>query len=212
PVVERKHRFEVVERLAADGTVLVELDPASVERALDAAASAGAEALAVCLLHAYLNPAHERAVADLAKGRYPRLPVSCSADVVAEYREFERFSTTVLNAYLQPIMDGYLAGLEERLHATGYAHGVLTVASSGGMMTTETARRLPIKTILSGPAGGVSQACFVGEVAGVRDFITYDIGRTSTDVCPVRALGPLATADGMLGPVPGHAAPLDMHS
>src|SRR5205807_949943 len=114
-------------RLAADGTVLTPLDPASVERALDAAMAAGAEAIAVCLLHAYLNPAHERAVADAAKGRYPKLPVSCSADVVAEYREFERFSTTVLNAYLQPIMDSYLAGLEERLRATGYAHGVLTV-------------------------------------------------------------------------------------
>ena len=178
PVVERKHRFEIVERLAADGSVLIPLDVTSVERALDAAAASGAEALAVCLLHAYLSPNHERAVAELAKSRYSRLPVSCSADVVAEYREFERFSTTVLNAYLQPIMDGYLAGLDERLHATGYAHGVLTVASSGGMMTTETARRLPIKTIFSGPAGGVSQACFVGEVAGVRDFITYDMGGT----------------------------------
>src|SRR5712692_6758987 len=176
PVVERKHRFEVVERLAADGAVLVPLDGASVERALDDAVGAGAEAFAVCLLHAYLNPAHERAVADVAKGRYPGLPVSCSADVVAEYREFERFSTTVLNAYLQPLMDGYLAGLEEQLRATGYVHGVLTVASSGGMMTTETARRLPIKTIFSGPAGGVSQACFVGAAAGVRDFITYDVG------------------------------------
>ena len=212
PVVERKHRFEITERLSADGSVLVELDPASVERALDAAAASGAEALAVCLLHAYLNPAHERAVADLAKGRYPRLPVSCSADVVAEYREFERFSTTVLNAYLQPIMDGYLAGLEERLRATGYAHGVLTVASSGGMMTTETARRLPIKTIFSGPAGGVSQACFVGEVAGVRDFITYDMGGTSTDVCLVRDLAPLTTSDGMLGAFPVKVPQLDMHS
>jgi N-methylhydantoinase A len=212
PVVERKHRFEVAERLAADGAVLVPLDPASVERALDDAAAAGAEALAVCFLHAYLNPAHERAVADAAKGRYPGVPVSCSADVVAEYREFERFSTTVLNAYLQPLMDGYLAGLEERLRATGYAHGVLTVASSGGMMTTETARRLPIKTIFSGPAGGVSQACFVGETAGVRDFITYDMGGTSTDVCLVRDLAPLTTSDGMLGAFPVKVPQLDMHS
>src|SRR3989442_1658190 len=90
------------------------------------------EAAAVCLLHAYLNPAHERTIADAAKGRCPGVPVSCSADVVAEYREFERFSTTVLNAYLQPLMDGYLSGLEERLRATGYAHGVIIVASSGG--------------------------------------------------------------------------------
>jgi N-methylhydantoinase A len=212
PVVERKHRFEVVERLGADGAVLVPLDAASVERALDAALAAGCEALAVCLLHAYLNPDHERAVADLAKGRVPGLPVSCSADVVAEYREFERFSTTVLNAYLQPLMDGYLTGLEERLLASGYTHGVLTVASSGGMMTTDTARRLPIKTIFSGPAGGVSQACFVGAVADVRDFITYDMGGTSTDVCLVRALTPLATSDGTVGAFPVKVPQIDMHS
>ena len=212
PVVERKHRFEVTERLGPDGAVLVPLDPASIERALDGALAAGAEAVAVCLLHAYLNPAHEHIVADAAKGRAPGLPVSCSADVVAEYREFERFSTTVLNAYLQPLMEGYLTSLEERLLATGYTHGVLTVASSGGMMTTDTARRLPIKTIFSGPAGGVSQACFVGAAAGIRDFITYDMGGTSTDVCLVRDLQPLMTADAMVGAFPVKVSQIDMHT
>jgi N-methylhydantoinase A len=212
PVAERKHRFEIIERLAADGSVLTALDPASVERALDGALAAGAEAIAVCLLHAYLNPAHERAVADAVKGRRPDLPVSCSADVVPEYREFERFSTTVLNAYLQPLMDGYLTRLEERLLATGYAHGVLTVASSGGMMTTETARRLPIKTLSSGPAGGVSQACHVAGVSGIRDFITYDMGGTSTDVCLVRDLAPLMTSDGMIGAFPVKMPQIDIHS
>lgn len=212
PVVERKHRFEVVERLAADGSVLLPLDLPSVERALDAAVASGAEAIAVCLLHAYLNPAHERAIADTAKGRGLGVPVSCSADVVAEYREFERFSTTVLNAYLQPLMSGYLGGLERQLRGVGYAHGVLTVASSGGMMTTETARRLPIKTIFSGPAGGVSQACFVGGTVGVRDLITYDMGGTSTDVCLVRDLAPLATSDGMVGAFPVKVPQIDMHT
>jgi N-methylhydantoinase A len=212
PVVERKRRFEVTERLAADGSVLVPLDVASVERALDAAVASGAEAIAVCLLHAYLNPSHERIVADIAKGRCPGVPVSGSADVVAEYREFERFSTTVLNAYLQPLMDAYLSGLEQRLRGVGYAHGVLTVASSGGMMTTETARRLPIKTIFSGPAGGVSQACFVGAACGVRDLITYDMGGTSTDVCLVRDLTPLATSDGMVGAFPVKVPQIDMHT
>jgi len=212
PVVERKHRFEVTERLAADGSVLVPLEPGSVERALDAALSGGAQALAVCLLHAYLNPAHERLVVDAAKSRAPGLPVSCSADVVPEYREFERFSTTVLNAYLQPLMDAYLSGLEERLLATGYGHGVLTVGSSGGMMTTDTARRLPIKTIFSGPAGGVSQACFVGATTGVRDFITYDMGGTSTDVCLVRDLTPVMTSDSMIGAFPVKVPQIDMHT
>ena len=212
PVVERKHRFEVIERLTADGAVLTPLDSSSVERALEAATAAGAEAIAVCLLHAYLNPTHERMIADAAKGRCPGVPVSCSAEVVAEYREFERFSTTVLNAYLQPLMDGYLGGLEESLRATGYAHGVLTVASSGGMMTTETARRLPIKTIFSGPAGGVSQACFVGAASGLRDLVTYDMGGTSTDVCLVRDLSPLTTSDGMVGAFPVKVPQLDMHT
>jgi N-methylhydantoinase A len=212
PVVERKRRFEVTERLNADGSVLVPLDVASVEHALDAAVASGAAAIAVCLLHAYLNPAHERIIADVAKGRCPGVPVSCSADVVAEYREFERFSTTVLNAYLQPLMDAYLSGLEQRLRGVGYAHGVLTVASSGGMMTTETARRLPIKTIFSGPAGGVSQACFVGAACGVRDLITYDMGGTSTDVCLVRDLTPLATSDGMVGAFPVKVPQIDMHT
>ena len=212
PVVDRKHRFEVTERLAADGSILVPLDIASVERALDAATAAGAQAIAVCLLHAYLDPGHERAIADIAKGRCPGVPVSCSADVVAEYREFERFSTTVLNAYLQPLMDGYLGRLEAQLRGTGYAHGVLTVASSGGMMTTETARRLPIKTIFSGPAGGVSQACFVGATVGMRDLITYDMGGTSTDVCLVRNLTPLTTSDGMVGAFPVKVPQLDMHT
>jgi N-methylhydantoinase A len=212
PVVERKRRFEVLERLAADGSVLTPLDPTSVDRALDAVLASNAEALAVCLLHAYLNPSHEHTVADAAKGRRPDLPVSCSADVVPEYREFERFSTTVLNAYLQPLMDVYLTGLEERLLATGYTRGVLTVGSSGGMMTTETARRLPIKTLASGPAGGVSQACFVGAAAGVRDFITYDMGGTSTDVCLVRDLSPLMTSDSMIGAFPVKVPQIDIHS
>jgi N-methylhydantoinase A len=212
PVVERKHRFEVTERLNADGSVLTPLDHESVERALEAALAADVEAVAVCLLHAYLNPAHERLVADIAKGRAPGLPVSCSADVVPEYREFERFSTTVLNAYLQPLMDRYLAGLEERLLAAGYGHGVLTVGSSGGMMTTDTARRLPIKTIFSGPAGGVSQACFVGDAAGARDFITYDMGGTSTDVCLVRDLTPVMTSDSMVGAFPVKVPQIDMHT
>ena len=212
PVVERKHRFEVTERLNADGSVLVPLDMASVDRALDAALDAGAEAIAVCMLHAYLNPEHEHAVADAAKGKRPGLPVSCSADVVAEYREFERFSTTVLNAYLQPLMDAYLAGLEERLLRAGYTHGVLTVGSSGGMMTTETARRLPIRTIFSGPAGGVSQACHVGAVTGTRNFITYDMGGTSTDVCLVRDLTPVMTSDSMVGAFPVKVPQIDMHT
>ena len=169
----------MTERLNADGAVLVPLDMASVDRALDAALDAGAEAIAVCMLHAYLNPEHEHAVADAAKGKRPGLPVSCSADVVAEYREFERFSTTVLNAYLQPLMDGYLAGLEERLLAAGYAHGVAhrRVLERRHDDHRDRAAACPSSTIFSGPAGGVSQACFVGAVTGIAQLHHLRHGR-----------------------------------
>ncbi len=212
PVVDRSMRFEVRERMLHDGRVLRPLDVSDVERAIDAIRERGAEAVAVCLLHAYANAGPERRIADQLKARVPGVPVSLSADVVPEYREFERFSTTVLNAYLQPLMDRYLAALEERLRAAGCAPGVLTIGSSGGVLSAETARRLPIRTIFSGPAGGVSQACFVGARTGIRDFITYDMGGTSTDVCLVQALDPLTTTDNFVAAFPVKAPQIDIRT
>jgi N-methylhydantoinase A len=212
PFVERPLRFEVDERMLADGTVLRALESATVAPVLDAVAAAAPEAIAICLLHAYANPAHERQLGELAARRLPAVPVSLSFDVVPEYREFERFSTTVLNAYLQPLMDRYLGDLEKCLFESGYAYGVLTVGSSGGMMTVDTARRLPIKTIVSGPAGGVSQACFLARHAGVGDFITYDMGGTSTDVCLVRDGTPETTTDNAIGAFPVKVSQIDIHT
>ncbi len=212
PVVPRSLRFEVVERLGADGAVLTPLDTASLDAALKALATAQPEAVAVCFLHAYANPAHERAVAEALGARFPALPVCTSAEVVPEYREFERFSTTVLNAYLQPLLDRYLSRLEKRLLESGYTYGVLTVGSSGGVMTVDTARRLPIKTIFSGPAGGVSQACVSAGRAGLGDFITYDMGGTSTDVCLVRDGRPLTTTDNLVGAFPVKVPQIDLRT
>ena len=212
PVVDRPLRFEVAERMLAGGRVLRPLDPADVAPVLDAVAATAPEAIAICLLHAYANPAHERRLAELVATRLPAVPVSLSFDVVPEYREFERFSTTVLNAYLQPLIDRYLGGLEKRLFESGYAYGVLTIGSSGGMMTVETARRLPIKTIVSGPAGGVSRACFLASHAGLHDFITYDMGGTSTDVCLVRDGVPVTTTDNAIGAFPVKVPQIDIHT
>ena len=212
PVVDRPLRFEVDERTLADGSVLRALDGGGAGAVLDAVAAAGPEAIAVCLLHAYANPAHERQLGELVARRLPAVPVSLSFDVVPEYREFERFSTTVLNAYLQPLLDRYLGGLEKRLAEAGYAYGVLTIGSSGGMMTVETARRLPIKTIVSGPAGGVRQACFLAGHAGLDDFITYDMGGTSTDVCLVRDGTPATTTEAEIGAFPVKAPQIDIHT
>jgi N-methylhydantoinase A len=212
PVVDRPLRFEVAERMLADGSVLRPVDGAALSAVLDAMATSAPEAIAVCLLHAYANPAHEREIGERVARRLPGVPVSLSFDVVPEYREFERFSTTVLNAYLQPLMDRYLGGLEKRLFESGYAYGVLTVGSSGGMMTVDTARRLPIKTIVSGPAGGVSRACFLARHASLGDFITYDMGGTSTDVCLVRGGVPVTTTDNEIGAFPVKVPQIDIHT
>lgn len=212
PVVERPLRFEVGERVLADGSVFRALDMAEVGAVLETVAAAAPEAVAICLLHAYANPAHERRLGELVAARLPAVPVSLSFDVVPEYREFERFSTTVFNAYLQPLMDRYLGGLEKRLFESGYSYGVLTVGSSGGMMTVDTARRLPIKTIVSGPAGGVSRACFLARHTGLGDFITYDMGGTSTDVCLVRGGVPLTTTDSEIGAFPVKVPQIDIHT
>ncbi|OLC60158.1 MAG: hypothetical protein DMD90_28570 [Candidatus Rokuibacteriota bacterium] len=212
PFVERALRFEVDERMLHDGAVLTPLHGGSVDRVIDSLPRAAPEALAVCLLHAYANSAHERAVGERFRERFPEVPVSLSSDVVPEYREFERFSTTVLNAYLQPLMDRYLAGLEKKLFEAGYAYGVLTIGSSGGMMTVETARRLPIRTTVSGPAGGVSQGCFTAARAGITDFITYDMGGTSTDVCLVRDGRPLTTTDNLIAAFPVKVAQIDIRT
>jgi N-methylhydantoinase A len=212
PVVDRTMRFEVVERMLHDGSVAAPLDREAVDRVLTDVEASGAEAVAVCLLHAYANPAHERAIGDALKSRLSDVPVSLSSDVVPEYREFERFSTTVLNAYLQPLMDRYLAALEERVRGAGVTPGVLTVGSSGGILSGETARRLPIRTTFSGPAGGVSQACFLGRRLGLRDVITYDMGGTSTDVCLVTDLSPVTTTDNLIGAFPVKAPQIDLRT
>src|SRR5437660_5037580 len=211
PFVERALRFEVDERMLHDGAVLTPLHGGSVDRVIDSLPRAAPEALAVCLLHAYANSAHERAVGERFRERFPEVPVSLSSDVVPEYREFERFSTTVLNAYLQPLVR-YLAGLEKKLFEAGYAYGVLTIGSSGGMMTVEAARRLPIRTTVSGPAGGVSQGCFTAARAGITDFITYDMGGTSTDVCLVRDGRPLTTTDNLIAAFPVKVAQIDIRT
>ncbi len=212
PPVPRPLRFEVEERILHDGSVRRPLDEAAVRRLAVPMAQQEPEAVAVCLLHSYANPAHERQLAALLRETFPRVPVSCSSEVVPEYREFERFSTTVLNAYIQPLMERYLEALERELVGSGYRTGVLTIGSSGGVLTAETARRLPIKTVFSGPAGGVSQAVFIGRQVRLKDLITYDMGGTSTDVCLVRNLSPVITTDNLIAAFPVKTPQVDIKS
>ncbi len=212
PPVARPLRFEVRERVLHDGSVLCPLDQGDLQRLCEAIRPHGPQAFAVCLLFSYINPEHERRVAQALERAFPGVPVSMSSEVVPEYREFERFSTTVFNAYIRPLMERYLESLEKRLLTAGYPPGVLTVGGSGGALTVDAARRLPIKTIASGPAGGVSQAIFVARSIGAPDLITYDIGGTSTDVCLIADFAPAVTTETLLAGFPVKTPQIDIKS
>ncbi|MDX1431000.1 MAG: hydantoinase/oxoprolinase family protein [Gammaproteobacteria bacterium] len=186
PLVPRERRFEVAERMGAEGAALRALDGESLDAAVTAVGDSRAEACAVCLLFAYLNPAHEQAVAAALARRLPDVAVSLSSEVQPEFREYERFSTTVLNAYLQPVMARYIANLEGGL-ARAVPGAVLGMnQSSGGLMSAERTQRFPVRTALSGPAAGAVGAAHVARMSGRARVVTLDMGGTSADVALVR--------------------------
>jgi N-methylhydantoinase A len=182
PVVDRDLRLEVDERTRADGTVLVPVDPAQVAEAGRILRDRGVEAIAVAFINAYANPANERAAMAALRALWPGGYLCCSADILPEIREFERTSTTVLNAYLQPVVGAYLGRLESALDQGGFAGRFHIVQSNGGVMTTAMARSLPVRTALSGPAAGVIAAAAIARASGFPDVITGDLGGTSFDV------------------------------
>jgi N-methylhydantoinase A len=187
PLVPAEGRFDVRERVGADGEDVEPLDRNSLDEAVRAVEAWGAESVAVCLLFSFLRPEHEQAVAAALRAR--GLHVSTSVEVLPEYREYERMSTTVMNAYVAPVMTGYLGRLEPALKERGVER-LRVLQSDGGSLVAETAGRLAVRTVLSGPAGGVVGAFAAGTAAGNRDLITLDMGGTSTDValCPGRLL------------------------
>lgn len=182
PVIDRELRFEVDERILADGSVRQSLDVEQVRAAARQALALGAEALAIVFINAYANPAHELAAYAAACEVWPNDDLACSAQILPEIREFERTSTTALNAYLQPVVGSYLAKLDGALQSEGFTGRFHIVQSSGGVMSTATARKLPVRTALSGPAAGVIAAAAIAQAAGFPDIITGDLGGTSFDV------------------------------
>jgi 5-oxoprolinase (ATP-hydrolysing) len=186
PLVPRGWRFEVDERLSRDGDVLVPLDLAQVHAVATRVLSEGVQAIAVVFLHAYRNDRHERLVAAHLAEHFPALHVSISSEVCGEIREYERASTTVANAYAQPLVDPYLARLEQALQQRGFAGQFTLVQSSGTLASAATARRLPVRLLESGPAGGGLAAAHFGTVSGHRDVISFDMGGTTAKVCLIR--------------------------
>ncbi|MCS6890934.1 MAG: hydantoinase/oxoprolinase family protein [Rhodovarius sp.] len=182
PLVPRHLRLPVRERLRADGSAEVPLDRASLDAALAAAREAGAEAVAVCFLHAWRDPTHEQAAAAAARAALPAAFVTASHAVLPEIKEFERFSTTVVNAYVGPLVARYLMRLDERLRAAGYAGPLFIILSHGGVAPVEEAAARAVATALSGPAGGVAAAVALAREGLGQELVTFDMGGTSTDI------------------------------
>ena len=182
PVAARELRLEVPERTLADGTIFRFVHIESVREQALALQKAGCEAVAILFANAYANPENEAAAVAAVRAIWPNPHVSASHEILPEIREFERFSTTALNAYLQPEISGYLDRLHLSLAKGGFQGELMIVQSNGGVMSLETACRYPVRTALSGPAAGVIAAAYIAQTAGFADVITGDMGGTSFDV------------------------------
>jgi N-methylhydantoinase A len=186
PIAPRRRRLGVPERLRTDGSVAKPLDEEAARRAIRRLARQGVESIAIALLFSFANPVHERRLAELVREELPDVPISLSHEVMPKAPEFERTSTTVVNAYVGPRLAGYLDRLSERLRAAGYARQLLVMQSSGGVMTREYLRAAPVRSLASGPAGGVIGAALFGASKGHPDALCVDMGGTSYDVSVVR--------------------------
>lgn len=182
PVVPRDMRLEVSERTLADGTVRDAVDIAGVQQAAHQLLEKGAKALAIVFINSYANPNNEMAALAAVRDIWPNDDIAASCQILPEIREFERTSTTTLNAYLQPVVGSYLRKLDEALRSEAFGGSFHIVQSNGGVMSTTTARKLPVRTALSGPAAGVIAAAAICKAAGYENIITGDLGGTSFDV------------------------------
>jgi N-methylhydantoinase A len=209
-LVPRDLRFTVRERVGPEGEI-EPLDPASVERAVEALRDADVESVAVCLLFAFRHPEHERAVGDAVRSALAGVHVSLSSEVLPEFREYERFATTAADAYLTPRIADYLRHLAERAHAAEIPRP-LVMRSSGGLEDLDTAAERAASCVLSGPAGGVVGAAYAAAASGFDDVLTFDMGGTSTDVAPVRGREAETTTAAVVAGVPLKLPMVDVHT
>lgn len=211
PLVQRYQRLEVNERLSALGEVLVPLDESQVREQISKLASSGVEAVAICFIHSYRNAAHEERARQILEEMMPEVYISVSSKVLPEFREYERTSTTVLNASIGPRMDRYLKRLKHGIADIGISCEPMTIHSNGGVLSLESVRKLPVATCLSGPAAGVVGAAMVGSRAGMPNIVTFDVGGTSTDVSLILDGRPLFTSGRMVADHPVKLPMVDIH-
>jgi len=198
PLVPRERRFGVRERLKADGSASIPLDATSLGEAIAAVKMSGATSVAVCFLHSYLNPVHELAAVERLMRELPDASVSRSGDVLPQIKEYERVSTTIVNAYVEPIVRRYLTNLDARLTEAGFKGSLFVLLSHGGMAPVEEASRLAAGTVLSGPAGGISGSRRCADLLKIPDLVSFDMGGTSTDISLIADGQASLSADGML--------------
>ena len=202
--------IEIVERVGAGGVVLTPLDEASVAEAAETCRLLGVQAVAICLLHSFAHPAHERRVAEMLRAALPGVAITASVDVLPVAREYERSLATILNATVMPAVSGYVASLERRLAVAGIAAPLLLMQSNGGVAGAATIRRAPVLTALSGPAAGVVGARAVAAAAGFSDVVMVDIGGTSADISLIKGGRIGLTQTGKVGEWPLAMPMVDM--
>src|SRR5262245_33137007 len=212
PLVPRERRFEVAERIGPAGEVIVDLADAEIRRATADVKYSGAHSVAVCFLFSFLNSEHERRMGEALRAALPGVDVSLSCAVQPEFREYERLSTTVLNAFLQPVAGRYLSRLEAAVEHLAPGARIGICQSSGGLMSIGRASEMPIRTALSGPAAGVVGAVAAGARCGRSDLITFDMGGTSTDVCLVRDGKPEMAFGRSVAGFPVRLLSIDIHT
>jgi len=216
PLVPRRRRYEVAERVMADGSIRTPLRLVDIDRVLeqiDGDPSDGrVEALAICFLYSFLSPDHERQVLERARARFPSLAIAASHEVQPEFREYERLSTTVANAYLAPQMSAYVRAFGRRMAELGVENAPYINQSNGGTISVEEAARVPVRTVLSGPSAGVAGAAWIAAQAGFDPIATFDMGGTSTDVAFVRDGTPTVSFEREIGGITLRGPTLDIHT
>jgi N-methylhydantoinase A len=212
PLAALENTVEVPGRIASDGSVVRALDEDAVRAQLRRLRDTGIEALAVSLINAFANDAHERRAGELAAEELPGIPVSLSSRVLPELREYERALTTVANGYVQPQVARYVANLGEQLAAEGVRASLSILRSDGGLAVADAAIGAPVTMLLSGPAGGVAGAVWVAEQSGYRDLLTFDMGGTSTDIALVQGLKPRVGRETKVGDLTVRAAAVDVRT
>ncbi len=212
PLVPRELRIEVQERTLSSGDVMRPLQKSEIDRICAEVRCLGAEAVAVCLLNSYRSPEHEQALAEQLKHELPDVYVVASSSVMAEFREYERFNTTAVNAFLGPMLARYLDNLADGLQRLGYGHPLYVMSSSGGILTVSGAAAHAERTLLSGPVGGVNATLKLGAAIDAHNLITCDMGGTSTDVCLIDGLRASSMTESLIGGVSFKAVHVDIHT